>query len=876
MLGKYKGSVANRIIFWTVIFSLVASALVTAVQFYFEHRNQVARIRHELSDIERSYGNSVRRALWTQDVAQLQILAEGIAAAREIAFVAIKENGKAVVEVGERPADSNISWEKRVTFEYRGATIEIGRIEIVADLSSERERMLLLALRMLATNVAITLAVAIFFYFVFSRLVTRHVSAMAEQLSGMSGDDLDTVVRLRRPAGHRESGDEFDLLVSAFNGLRERLRETRRTMMKSEAELKASERRYRAILDEMLDTYYRTDTEGRVTMVTPSMYDLLGWQPQEVIGRKAREFYADPKDHDIFLEAFKTGGGAVRTYETAMRHRDGRTVWISTTARVYRGEDGSLAGIEGIARDTTEQRDAAEAVRRSHNQLRLVADSVPALILYVDRGLTIRFANREAANWLARDIGDLVGSDLETVMDTAWVERIRTYWDAALTGEMQVVSDVFPTPDGKERRLELRLVPHLQGDGEVEGFFALGLDMTERLVLEERLRQSQKMESVGQLTGGVAHDFNNLLGVILGNVEFLIEEPEMSARERAPLLSAIQRAGERGARLTRQLLAFSRMQPLEPSVLHLDRDLREFLSMLRPTIGDAVTVTMHAQPGLWPCMADRGLLELALLNLTLNARDAMPGGGDVTITLANADANEIEDAERLELAPGDYVMIAVSDAGKGIPPEIRQQVFEPFFTTKGVGQGTGLGLSMVYGFVSQSGGQVLLESEVGAGTTIRIYLPAARAQPADAKPDTQAAAGSFGGAPRAGMCGQNDRILVVEDDDDLRNLTATMLDRLGYQVLPAQDGAQALELLHKGPAPDLLLTDVRLPNGLLGPEVARAAREIKPDIHVVYMTGFADRAETGCESLHDGEAIINKPFRSDDLASVLARLKSGA
>ncbi|WP_146177420.1 PAS domain S-box protein [Breoghania corrubedonensis] len=868
MLGRYKGSVANRIILWIVVFSIVACAMVTAVQVYFEQKNHIARIEAEIAGIERSYTSSVRRALWIQDMAQLQMLAEGIAAAREIAFVSINENGNPVATVGRRPADGGVVWETPITFEHRNAIIEIGRLVIVGDLARAREQILWLALRMLATNVAITLSIAVFVYFIFSHLVTRHLSAMAEQLSRMSGDDLETVLRLDRARASGAGDDEFDLLVSAFNGLRDRLRETRGKFKKGQEELRSSERRYRAILDEMLDTYYRTDNAGVVTMVTPSMYDLVGWRPQDAIGRKAVDFYVDPDCHARFIESFKMHGGSVRAFEAAMRHRDGRIVWISTTARIYRDDDGNIAGIEGIARDITEQRAAAEAVRRSHNQLRLVSDSVPALILYVDDVLKIRFANREAAKWLARDVEEIVGSDIDTVMDKTWVDRIRPHWEAALIGELQVVSDTFVAPDGKERRLELRLVPHAQADGTVEGFFALGLDMTERLMLEERLRQSQKMESVGQLTGGVAHDFNNLLGVILGNVEFLIEEPEMDAGERAPLLAAIQRSGERGARLTRQLLAFSRMQPLEPSTLNLDRDLKEFVSMLRPTIGDAVTVTMHAQPGLWPCMADRGLLELAILNLMLNARDAMPEGGEVMLTLANADVNDKGQAAEIGLEPGDYVMIAVSDSGKGIPAEMQPHVFEPFFTTKDVGRGTGLGLSMVYGFVSQSGGQVTLESEIGAGTTIRLYLPVAHLVTLTAEADANAA-----GAKR-GICGRSERILVVEDDADLRALTATMLDRLGYKVMLAHDGPSALDLLESGLLPDIVLTDVRLPNGMLGPQVVSAAREIEPGIRAIYMTGFADRTQVASADLDGNDILIKKPFRSDDLALVLERVRT--
>ena len=864
MLGKFKSSVANRIIFWIIVFSLAVSATATTIQLYLEYSGQIEGLKQQLSTLERSYLSSVRRALWVRDKAQLQMLVDGMQASHDIAYAGVEEDGRILVDAGQKPEDGGVAHQVPVTFEHRRKLLTIGALEIVGDPAAVRERTLGLGLRMLGTNVAITLAVAVFVYFAFSRLVTRHLGAMAEQLGGM-GDDLGRVMTLSRPGREGAEGDEFDLLVSAFNALRERLRESQRKVEKGQDELRASERRYRAILDEMLDTYYRTDSEGRVIMVTPSMQDLLGWTPEEAVGRLASEFYAENDHHRRFMEAFRTGGGSVRAFEAAMRHRDGRVIWVSTTARIYRADDGDIAGIEGIARDITEQRTAAETVRSSRNQLRLVADSVPAAILYVDRDLIIRFANREAGQWLKQDVDDLVGTHLDAFSNEAWVERMRALWDTVLAGQAQMIADDFPDISGKSHRLELRLVPHMRYDEGVEGVFALGLDMTERHMLEERLRQSQKMEAVGQLTGGVAHDFNNLLGVILGNAEFLIEEPDLSPEDRMPLLGAIQRAGHRGARLTRQLLAFSRMQPLEPSTLQLGRDLNEFVSMLRPSIGESTTVNVSAEPDLWPCTADRGLLELALLNLTLNARDAMPEGGEVTIALSNADLSDVREAERIGVEPGAYVEIAVSDKGKGIPEELQRQVFEPFFTTKDVGRGTGLGLSMVYGFVSQSGGQVGLESVEGVGTTVRLYLPAAL-EAVEKAEDT--------GMERHGICGLRARIMVVEDDADLRRLTAALLDRLGYHVQVAHDGPSAVALLKAGPPPDIVLTDVRLPNGMPGPQVVMEARAIKPDIRAIYMTGFADPDAVASLELRGEDMLIRKPFRSDDLARTLERVRA--
>ncbi|WP_321345017.1 PAS domain S-box protein [Breoghania sp.] len=870
MRGRFTGSVANRIIFWIILFSCAVSGCITAIQFYFEYQGHRREVEGSLADIQRSSLSGISRALWIQDQDQLQILMDGIEASGDIAYAAIIENGEMRVESGTRPGADGLVRKTPITFTHRGEEMEIGELEIVFDLGMARERMVLLALRILGTNLAITLALAIFIYFVFTRLVTRHVRAIADQMSAMGGGDLGKPIVLERARGRfgtREGeGDELDLLVSSFNGLRERLKVSKRNVEKGRDELKASERRYRAILDEMIDTYYRTDIDGVFTMITPSVRELLGWSAQDVIGKRAVEFYADTTGHGLFLESFREGGGAVRAFEAAMRHRDGHVVWVSTTARIYRDEEGGIAGIEGIARDITAQRQAADAIRSSRNQLRLVADSVPALITFADRDLKIRFANRTVGEWVGRNVDGLVGVQLETLMSPEWTERMRPYLDAVLAGETQMMTDVFPSPDGTPRRLDLRLVPHRAPDGRVEGFFALGIDSTERFMLEERLRQSQKMESVGQLTGGVAHDFNNLLGVILGNVEFLIEDEDMAPEERLKLLAAIQRAGERGARLTRQLLAFSRMQPLEPQALALGQDLTEFVSMLRPTIGDAVAVKVEAAPDLWLCMADRGLLELALLNLTLNARDAMPDGGEVKISISNADLTKESDAQLVGVEAGRYVMISVKDTGKGIAPEVQHQVFEPFFTTKDIGRGTGLGLSMVYGFVSQSGGQVALESAVGVGTTVRLYLPEAR--------DVLQAPEVIAVEPGEAGAATHERVLVVEDDEDLRQLAATMLRRLGYQVMLAHDGPSALELLGNGVAPDIILTDVRLPEGLLGPDVVRTARERHAGIRAIYMTGFAEPGQLIEEELEEGDVLIKKPFRSEDIARALGRVSA--
>jgi CheY-like chemotaxis protein len=372
------------------------------------------------------------------------------------------------------------------------------------------------------------------------------------------------------------------------------------------------------------------------------------------------------------------------------------------------------------------------------------------------------------------------------------------------------------------------------------------------------------MESVGQLTGGVAHDFNNLLAVISGNLE-LIEDAADNARVRQ-FTAAARRAADRGASLTAQLLTFSRRQRLNPKLVNANELISEFQGLIRQAVGAECEISLRTDQRLWLCYVDPSLLETALLNLALNARDAMPGGGMLEIETQNV---TLDEATVTECAPGPYVKLSVTDSGCGMPPETRDRVFEPFFTTKEAGKGTGLGLSMVYGFVRQSGGLVRVESTPGVGTTVALYLPKATQTPGAATEAVQASA----------IKGDSERILVVEDNEDILETTAAMLVTLGYQVCCAGNGEQALQRLQDGEKFDLLFSDVVMPNGINGVELARQVRQRDKDIKILLTSGYAGEVLEKYQAV--GEfPIIDKPFRRVDLAqrlrSVLCEARSPA
>jgi len=380
---------------------------------------------------------------------------------------------------------------------------------------------------------------------------------------------------------------------------------------------------------------------------------------------------------------------------------------------------------------------------------------------------------------------------------------------------------------------------------------------------EAALRQAQKMEAIGHLTGGVAHDFNNLLQVILGNIEALQRRASSGDIPRKDegfrrLTDAAARGAERAATLTRQLLAFSRRQPLDPKPVNVNKLVAGMSDMLHRTLGETVRIETVLAGGTWRVSADANQLESALLNLAVNARDAMPNGGKLTIETSNAFIDETYAAAQEELKPGQYVLIAVSDGGIGMTKEVSAQAFDPFFTTKDIGHGTGLGLSQVYGFVKQSGGYVKIYSEVGEGTTVKIYLP---------RLTGEVAVENEAGASRPASGAKEELILVVEDADDVRANSVEALSELGYGVFAATDGAAALRILAAEPRVRLLFTDVGLPGGMNGRELATEARRMRPHLLVLFTTGHARNAIVHHGRLDPGVELIAKPFTFTALAS---------
>jgi len=520
----------------------------------------------------------------------------------------------------------------------------------------------------------------------------------------------------------------------------------------------------------------------------------------------------------------------------------------------------------GLARQWWLREDSERALRDNLEQHQLVTENVPALIVHVGADGHIRYANRIAIEWYAQPSADTACSrKIEDFIDPLRLGEWRLKVEAALAGRTIRGEEKAVFPDGCERWCETIRVPDCGHDGTVRGYFVLSVDITERKRIEGELRQAQKIEAIGQLAGGIAHDSNNMLAATLGNLDLLLDALPPADTARRSLAKRAIEAAERVADLNRRLLAFARKQTLQPQITDVNQLVSGMATILRRTLGETIEIEVEQDQMLWRCLIDPTQLQNALLNLAINARDAMAGSGRLTIRTANAVLDQPLDDGDERIVPGEYVTVTVSDMGTGMPPEIARRAFEPFFTTKDVGKGSGLGLSMVYGFARQSGGTVLISSQVAQGTSVTLYLPSAGPAPVS-QPRAEAT------QPPRQQTGE--RILVVEDNPLVGQMASTMLSSMGYSPVVVIDASSAIAELERPDPVALLLTDVLLPGGMTGFDLARQARRRWPELRILFMSGFADPSLVP-DDFRTTTKLLAKPFRLAQLSEAIVFALAG-
>ena len=660
----------------------------------------------------------------------------------------------------------------------------------------------------------------------------------------------------------------------------------------SEEAFASSEMRWRELFGQMREGFAIgeaiRDERGQVADIrfielNPAFETQTGLSLHDTIGRSMRDINPDISGDTIARYAAVIDSGQAAHFEVQSPRLSGR--WFEVRVRPI-GDDRFVA----LFMDVTARREVEQAIRDSEESLRSIARSLPNHVWTARPDGQVEWFNDRAYIYSGAVLNALEGDGWQAMVHPDEIASITTAWrQATQRGDVYETECRLLRADGVYRWHLVRGVPLRDGFGAVKRWIGTNTDIDDRktaeaalthltATLEEQvarrseelyrtqdaLRQAQKMEAIGNLTGGIAHDFNNLLQVISGNLQLL--EREAGSDERA--LRRIRNAMSgvtRGSRLAQQLLAFGRRQPLAPKVLHLGTLLRDTDEMLRHTLGEGVEVVTVVADDLWNTEVDPGNVENALLNLAINARDAMDGMGRLTIEASNASLDDAHALAQGDADAGEYVVLAISDTGCGMTPEVMEKVFEPFFTTKPEGRGTGLGLSMVYGFVRQSGGHVRISSAPGQGSTIRLYLPRC----------TRAEDAATGTPDSDRVTGGNETILVVEDDAAVRDTVIAMLRDLGYRVLKATHAASALAIIEGGARIDLLFTDVVMPGPMRSVELVAAARQQLPQLQVLFTSGYTQNAIMEGGRLSEGVELLSKPYTREALARRLRQLLGG-
>ncbi len=855
-----KPSIARLFILYVVVFSSFITVIITVFQLYRDYQADLNIIQTELNQIKTVHLVSLTSALWASNSKLLQTNLEGILEIRDIQFVEIRDKEKIWATTGKIKGKDNLQRNYPMKYRHRDKDINIGSLTVNVSLDGVYQRLYDKVWVILISNGIKTSLVAIFIYFLFYQLVARHLTTISnfskehDPLSNNSSLSLD-----RKNKKH----DEFDAVVESINDMHARLNE-------KISEIDQQKQYLSQTLNSIGDAVITTDDKGCVTRLNPVAEQLTGWTNDEalnqslktifpIINATTREPIANPVD-----KVLSSGETVYLSNHTTLIAKNGKEYQIADSAAPIRSEN-KILGMVLVFNDVTEQYLMREALHESEQRLRQLAENLNEVfwlgspdwkeIIYISPayekiwGMNKEDLYKNPRVW----IDSVHPEDREQVIEDIPVDP-KDITDCINFREYRILKS-----DGEILWIKARAYPVYDNDGKLIRIAGIAEDITARKHANEIIRRTQKMDALGKLTGGIAHDYNNMLGVILGYAEILDSMVGDNQPEIQSCINEITHAGERGAKLTKKLLTFSRNKSFDVKKLNVNTLLQEQQHMLEKTLTARIKLELKLNENLWSVCLDESGLEDAILNMSINAMHAIESNGTLTIETNNIQINAA-DRERLDLEAGDYVRISISDTGCGMDGATREKIFDPFYTTKGE-KGTGLGLSQVYGFIHRSGGAIEVDSSLAQGSRFTLYLPRYLGEDASKHQSEVKNNSDFKG---------KETILVVDDEPALLNLMCKILSLQGYQIFSAERAKQALEIMQTKHI-DILISDIIMPE-MDGYALAAVVQKKYPDIKIQLVSGFSGEHHIDHVDNILTQNLLNKPYKAETLLKKIRAL----
>jgi|GEM_PF-3397163 len=921
--GLFQESLGKRLIFFVFMIYLVIAIAITLVQLGLEFFRVRDTLEVDIIEISRTIYPNLSEQLWNLDNEGVRRSVEGVVEIEKIlGFQVFDEKGTLIASKGlntnQSSQQTNIPLNTSGIFDnffgHRfdinyvdsddGKAYFVGRGEIFSGRKVIIDTLKYGFLLIIVNSIVKTSVLWFIINFFIIRMVEKPVNQLARENRLFDPDQPDLNQSARKVLTKGASRpDQIGLLFQSYMNMRQliarRLQKLQKLNSDGQKIVESSSvssliSQIESILPdhckygELLifiedDDHWRCQYRSNGFNNLPSIHFPTGFfeasqeegtifmPPLETAQNLSQAIFKKSTENPVNIHSFLVSATTLRSghnsliilsnVDASITHKKANMLYLGNVLQIFASSFENVSLVETITNSNQELESAIKALALSEGRFKDFAESSSDWFWEMDADLRFSFISEKFEEVTGNKISERLGTLRK---DSAGSVSEQDKWEKhhAVLQAHRPFKDFeyeFEAVDGKTVNVSVSGVPIFTKDGVFSGYRGSAMAVTQRKKLEEQLRRSQRMEAIGQLTGGVAHDFNNLLNIILGNAE-LLEEEGNDADFTKKRTAEIIKTALRGAALTSRLLAFSRKQTLSPATVDISKLIDDLEDMLKRTLGETIALKINHQNLLWSAKVDRHQFENALINLAINARDAMPKGGTLTIETNNCTLDEIYTEKHEDLMPGDYMTVAVSDTGTGMTLETQKNAYEPFFTTKEVGKGSGLGLSMVYGFSKQSGGHLSIYSEVDQGTTVQLYLPRSSNQkkinPKNRDENPEITTGT-------------ENILVVEDDESLREIPVSILRERGYQIIEAADGEEAINHLKNGSNFDLLFTDVVLPGSINGVDIATEAKLIHPDIKILFATGYAENAVMQNGKLEAGVNLINKPYSRASLLKMV-------